>query len=333
MMSVKTAKTAAAALSVCLAFLFALPVFADKFDGEAKKAREKKGPVIKCSPDGTVKDTVSFEEALKKLRSGSVLQLSPGMYNTREVVTIDQNNIVIEGDGSGGHVDLFLYAYGTDVVIRNIYLHTVDCGDAVIVDSKIVGLCLSNGGKKSDALVYNCVIGGASVYPNRSDMVFKNCTIVQAFEPPEGGVTDQAWRYGTSHWSGKYALINFGNVEKNGEVQFINCVVFSGYGIFNNVPKTLDISVENSLFYARKSLVFIGDEKKSVKDIKGLDEYFAKCKIKGQNLLDKPVFAKPPDPHSWHNIWSNSMELSPSSPGRKQGMGANVPPGKPIPAP
>ena len=107
-----------------VSFAFIFPCLSDaKVDSIVQKARNAKGTkTIKCSPNGEVQGTVSLEEAMKELRSGMVLHMLPGNYNPKDLIIIEQNNVIIEGDGSGGECHLPLVIYGKDCVIRNICL-------------------------------------------------------------------------------------------------------------------------------------------------------------------------------------------------------------------
>ena len=75
-------------LALLLAFTCNPLLFAavDRSKKLIEYARKKTGRKIVCSPGGKVAGTITYEQALKKLSSGMILQMHPGFYNTKNLV-------------------------------------------------------------------------------------------------------------------------------------------------------------------------------------------------------------------------------------------------------
>ena len=298
-----------------------------------QKARTQQGSkTIICSPNGEKEGTVSLEEGLKELRSGMVLHLTPGYYNPKEPVILEQNNIIVESDGSDNVCYLPLTVYGKDCVIRKINVRWIEAGDVVIVDSKTNwgGITISNGGKKVEAVIFNTITHGMSIYADKSDITIAESTILRAYEPKEGGEVEAAWRYNT-HVRGVYNIINFGKMEKKGNVTFERCILYSGSNIFS-VPangKMIEITLDNNIIYAKKGIA--ATKEKSVNDLKDLNDFFG-VKLKGDNIHKQPTFLKELNVKADWQLYTDTLTLAASSPGYGKNIGANMGP-KNMPVP
>ncbi len=300
---------------------------ADKTDNDAKNARNKTGKMIKCSPGGKVADTVTLEKGIASLKPGMVLRLLPGTYNSFEMPIIRKDRIIVEGDASGGYCNLHLVIYGRDCIVRNLSIYHLEAGDATIVDSKIYGLVILSSTRRCKSLIYNCAINSESVYPENNDVMFKYCTILRGkIVKNRRGEVAQTFSY-RQHRYGMYSIINFGEVEKKGDVTFDKCIFYSNAHVFGRVSKQINLTLEDCLVYNPMSIINLG-EKKSVNTLKNLNEYY-NLRMRGSNSRKKPSFVKEPT-NSWGNLTRDEFILKKDSPGK--GLGVNMgPKGIPVP--
>ncbi|OGV55884.1 MAG: hypothetical protein A2017_03735 [Lentisphaerae bacterium GWF2_44_16] len=307
-------------------FAFNRSAYSDEIDNAVQKARTAQGTiVIKCSPGGTVEGTVSLEDGLKNLKSGMSLYLFPENYNPKELVILEQDNIIIEGDGSGSECYLPLIVYGKDCIVRNIHLRSLEAGDITVVDSKIWRLLITNGGKRVKAVIFNSCMRGLSIYADKSEIMLRESTILNSREPTETANAEQAWRYGTSiHHDFYYNMVSFGNIATKGEVFFEKCIIYSGSGIFGTCVKgkSLELTLEENLIFFKKALISTGKDKMFVA-LKELGDFF-KVRLKGNNILKEPVFKKALDTKSYWQLYTNNLTLTDTSPGYGKGLGANM---------
>lgn len=313
-----------------LLFFLSGPLSAQqKVQSIAQKARTMEGKILRCSPDGS-DGTVSIYDAPKLLKSGMVLKLLPGNYNPRELITFEQNNIVIEGDSPNLYCDLNIIVYGKDVVIRNICAKSVEGGDVTIIDSRIYQIFITNGGKKVEAYIINCALNTLSLYPDKSEITIANSTILNALEVAEEVYSDM--RYASSG-RGTYSLINIGTVTK-GSVSFEKCLLYSNWAVFalNSSNKTLDLTLDGNIIYFAKAFVAVGKDK-FVTDLKVLKDYCA-LKLKDDNILgSKPVFEKDANlKTSWNFQDSKFFMLKPESVGAGKNIGVLIDPKTGMPA-
>lgn len=318
---------------VSFAFVFSsLDVTAANISSIVQKARTQKGSkTIICSPGGEKEGTVSLEEGMKELRSGMVLHLLPGYYNPKELIMIDQNNVIIEGDGSGGECHLPMVIYGKDCIVRNIHLRWLEAGDITVVDTKAWNITITNGGKKIEAVIFNSIARNLSIYADKSDITISESSILQSYLPKEGGEVDAAWRYNTSIHGSYYTIVGFGNMEKKGSLTFEKCILYSNSGLFS-VPtnsKLIDITLDSNIISFKKALAMT--KEKTVNDLKDLKDFFG-VKLKGDNIVKEPIFLKTPDIKSHWQLNTDTLTLKDGSPGYGKGIGANMGP-KNVPVP
>ena len=327
----RTVLTGILALTAFFSLFFCLD--AANVSAIVQKARAQQGSkTIKCSPGGEVEGTVSLEEGVKELRSGMTLHLVPGYYNPKEPIIFEQNNIIIESDGSNELCYLPLIVYGKDCIIRSIHARWIEAGDVVIVDSKThwSGITISNGGKKVEAVIFNTITHSLSIYADKSDVTVAECTILRAYEPKEGGEVETTWRYDT-HIRGAYNIINFGNMERKGSVTFERCILYSGSNIFDapSNSKMIELILDSNIIYAKKGLA--ATKEKTVTDLKDLKDFFG-VKLKGDNIHKQPTFVNAPNVKSDWQLYTNTLTLASSSPGYGKNIGANMGP-KDMPVP
>lgn len=314
----------------------ALPLFADKADDEANKARANKGSgvVIVCSPYGKVEGTVTLDEAVKKAKRGTVVRLLPGFYNPIELPIFDDDGVILEGDGSGGYIDMPVILYGRDIIVRSLFIRSIEAEDAVIVDCKTHHVTLTTSGRTSKPVVYNTCMNGVTIYPNMQEIVFKNCAIVNGVDIDDSkvGQVDSRWAYGT--WSyGYYGVINIGDMVKKGKLEITKCVINSNADLFNRGNKMLELNFKDNVIYFSHSMVAVGKDKPAVK-ADNAEEHFT---VKGgaiakTNSLEKPIFKR--EAKGWTHYWhldTNVFVLVPGSPGYDK-FGVNMgPKGIPVP--
>ncbi|OGV46446.1 MAG: hypothetical protein A2017_02050 [Lentisphaerae bacterium GWF2_44_16] len=326
-------------LSAVLCFCVSFSVSGGKLDDIAQKARTVQNKeIIKCSPDGSIEGTVSLEKAVENLKSGTTLHLLPGYYNPQTLIMLKQDNLIIEGDGSGGECHFQLIAHGKNCIVRNIYLRSLEGGDITVVDSKMRGIAITNGGQKVNALIFNSCVMGLSIYANKSDITIAESTIFNPREPTEKTSAVQTWRYGTTmHNDSHFRLVNFGNIEIKGDVTFERCIIYSGSLILGNCVngKSLELIFDNNLIFGKKGLLIPPGGKdakeKIVSDFKGLKDFFS-VKLKGDNILKQPLFDKASNPKADFQLYTQNLTLAKASPEYDKGLGANMGPGNmPVP--
>ncbi len=325
-------------LAVAAFFLAAsFPLLADRVDDEAMKARVAKGSgtVILCSPYGKVDGTVGFDEAVKKAKRGTIVRLLPGFYNPIELPIFDDDGVIIEGDGSGGYVDVPLILYGRDIIVRNINARSIEAEDATIVDTKVHSITLTSSNRTSKPVVYNVCMNNISVYANLQEIALKNCTIVSGVDIDDSkvGQVDNRWSYGS--WSyNYYSVIYLGNMVKKGKLEITECVINTNADLFNEGNKMLELTLKDNVIYVSHSAIAVAKDKSAVK-LDAVEEHFA---MKGgapskSNILAKPVFKR--EAKGWHDNWNLTTEcfvLTPQSPGADKGWGVNMgPKGVPVP--
>jgi hypothetical protein len=306
--------------------LSAVALFADRLDDEANRVRALKGTtIIKCSPYGKVEGTVSYEEAVKKAKRGCVIQFLPGFYNPIELLIFDDDGIIIEGDGSGGLVNLPIVCYGRDVIVRNIVARSIEVDDANIVDAMACHIIVTSGGvKNAKTLLYNCCMNGISLYPNLQDISLKDCTIVNAVERSDSGEAIQQFAYGLGR-QGYYSVINIGEIPKKGKLTIENCIINSNADLFSRPEKELELTLKDNLIFLGHSIIPVPKDKPPIK-FDAIEAQFApKGTVVKGNLSMKPVFLNPAV--GWIEGWNlnpKTFTLSPQSPGADKGWGVNM---------
>lgn len=308
--------------------LFFLSAFlsADKVDSEINKVRNQKGKsIIRCSPDGKVPDTKTLSEAMQLLKPGMTLQLLPGRYNPQERFIFSQDNIIIEGDGSGGFVDYDLILYGKNCILRNINIRSCRGGEAIkIVDARAHGLAVTASRvRRGFSIVANCALNSLLIYPNLQDVVVRNCTIVNAHKVQEKRTIVQSPSYSSRFVGGYvYNLLSFGQMEKKGNVEFGDCVLYSEGNMFSGGDsKMLTLILSNNIIYFARSIVSTKDPKVLRKSMKTLKERY-RVKLKGKNLLKKPEFIKEPTAKSYRA--KDCFILKPESAELIKGVGCRM---------
>jgi hypothetical protein len=298
-------------------------VNAEKLESAVSKARKATGNVITCVPYN--KDGLHIDEAIKKLRTGSILRVTPGYYYSKETLNKRVNipkrvsNIIIEGDGSSGFCDLEINFEGKNCIVRNIWLNSIECYDGTIVDSTIVNLILVNGGKKVEQFVDNCCLNCVSLYADRAKMFFKNCTLLRVLTPKPD--QEGQWRYNAIRHS-YGGMINLGALEHKGEITFTDCVFYTNQYLFRTHWKTdpLKIFFDNCMIYGEQGSWFNGKE---VANLDGCKDYL-KLRTKGDLTDQKASFVKKPN-YAWHRS-GRDFELANNCPGKKANLGANIGP-------
>jgi hypothetical protein len=314
-----------------LIFIFLnTPLFADKLDAEINRARTKTGKLIKCSPYGKVPGTISLEEAGKKLRSGMILQMLPGYYNPMDLIIFDQDKIIIEGDGSGGHVDVPIILYGRNCIIRNIRARSVEGESMTMVDTVTHYLTITSGNKRGKTIIANSAFNWLRIYPNAQNITIKNCTLVNGEKVKDEGKILQRAIY-TTHKRNVYTSVAFGEMVKKGKIDILDSIFYTEGHLFGSDRKLLSLFLQDNIFHVGRSLVTAKIGKTGVKSISGMKEHF-ELKTKGKNDLGKPIFVKAPNEnHHWDWARDNFI-LTPKSPGYGKNIGVCMgPKGVPVP--
>ena len=313
----------AAIFSVAASHAFA----GDKADDEAMKARSIKGvTTIRCSPYGKVEGTVGFDEAVKKAKRGTVVQLLPGFYNPMELPIFDDDGVIIEGDGSGGYVDVPLILYGRDIVIRNIKVRSIEAEDAIIVDTISNHITLTTSNRTSKPVVYNCCMNGTTIYANMQEVVYKYCTIVNGKDVDDSTVGQSDGRLSYSGGSNYYySVIDIGQMVKKGKLEFENCVINSNADLFNKGDKMLELTMKDNLIYFTHSLTGVQKDKSPVKIEGGEEAFMTKGSLAKANVFGRPLFKNPAEKWGWGwRLDRESFILTPQSPAGDKGWGANM---------
>ncbi len=302
----------------------------DYGDAAAANARAKKGSgLIVCSPRGLKPGTVTPEEAAKTAKKGDVIRLLSGFYNPIELIPFNDDELTIEGDGSGGYVDLPVILTGRDCVVRNLRARSIEGEDVVIVDSIAHHFVVTSarGGK---SVIKNCAMNFLSLYPNQQEVYLRNCSIVEGIEVSDVGSAVQNWTYGTSI-SSVYSVIALGEMPKKGKLDIQRCMISSMGHLFSRESKTLELTVKDNLIFVAHSLVAVPPDKAQVRSFEALDSSF-NMKGRDGNLTSKPAL-KASFSKYWHwDLNKDLFILAPESPGYGKGYGCNMS-GKGIPVP
>jgi len=315
-------KAVMASLALCC---FCSLSWAGEIEDEVKKAKSKTGEILRCSPAGKVPGTLSLEETIKKAQPGNVIQFLPGSYrSTTELFIFDQDNLIVEGDGSGGYVDLGIILYGRDCIVRNIFAAGIEGGGNLLAfDSKTRGFLITGDeSRKGKTTLYNCCMNSLSIYPNMQDITIKNCSIITGAEVSRSEVkVVQTWGYGTVTSGGgfnDYSIVRFGSMNAKGDLRFEKCVIYSQWDLFAGGNKMLDLDLKDNIIYAGHSLIAVRKDTPEIKDISAIWNYFASNK-KNTNLMERPIFNKDPKGH-WA-LDKDHFLITPSSPGYDKGCG------------
>ncbi len=299
-------------------------VNADRTDALINNARTKEGKIVKCSPYGKVPGTLSLEDAAKRLRSGMILRMSPGHYNPKELIIFNQDKIIVEGDGSGGYVNVPLILYGRNCIVRNMYVRDIEGESMIAVDCTVHSLRVTSGKKRGKPIVANCAMNYLTIYDNAQDVTVKNCTVQVGEIVKDEGKVDKRWSYATSI-RGVYDIIRFGDMVKKGKLLFDRCIFYSEGHLFNKSNKLIVLTLENNIIYCGRSLVRVAKGKSEIKSINGLKDLFT-LKTKGKNEIVKPLFVKAPRPNSHWDLGKDYFILIPKSPGFGKNIGVNMGP-------
>jgi hypothetical protein len=316
----------------CQPLLFAA---VDRSQKLIEYARKKTGRKIVCSPGGKVPGTITYEQALKKLSSGMILQMYPGFYNSKELVIFRKDNLIIEGIGAG-YVNTPIIMYGKKCIVRNVYARGISGGNITIIDSKAHGITIL-AGKAGKTIVANCAMNSLSLYANTQDILIKNCTILRAYKVKNVGKASQSWTYYT-HRTGRYSLIGFGQMLKKGKVKFENCILYSGENLFYRPSTFIGLTMQNNIIHCERSLIPVSEKKTPIRSFTLLkDKFVLKLKKKKfqrtsgkmkkateANFIEKPLFKKAPSLVSWWDLSRDNFILLPNSPGYGQGIGVNM---------
>ena len=313
---------------------FAAPKKMDKIAKEIEEARKKTGDVVTCSPFGKVPGTLTIEEASKKLRPGMILRLLPGKYNPLDLVVFEQDRLIIESDNSGGYVDLPLYLYGKDCIVRNICVRAVEVDSGVIVDTKSHSISITSGTKRGTAVVANCAANSMMFYDNSQDITVRNTSVVNGVQVKDEGRVVNLRVY-TTHAISVYNIINFGKMEKKGKIAFENCMFFSDGHIFGGDEasmKLVNLTLDDNLIWCKRSLYRTSaKDKTEVKAVEGLDKYFTLGK-EIKNVLVKPPLKDTPN-ENWNWDMRPGVFIITSGPGSNKEYGCNMSESKGIPIP
>jgi len=322
-------ETAALILAFSLLAPFRSLGAGDYADDAAAKARAKTGSgLIVCSPRGLTPGTVAPEEAAKSAKKGNVVRFLSGFYNPVELIPFNDDDLIIEGDGGGGYVDLPIILMGRDCVVRNLRARSIEGEDVVMVDS-IAHHFIVTSARGGKSVLKNCAMNFLNVYPNQQEVYLRNCSIVEGIEVTDAGSAAQNWTYGTSI-SSVYSVIGIGEMPKKGKLDIQRCLIFSMGHLFSRECKTLELELQGNLIFVANSLVSVPSDKAQVRSLDALDAYF-NVKGKGDNLTSKPLF-KAPFNKFWH--WDLNKDVftqAPESPGYGK-YGCNMSP-KGIPVP
>ena len=309
----------------------------DRSDKLIAAARQKKGRVITCSPNGKVPGTLSYEAAWKKMSSGMVLRMHPGFYNTKQLVIFRKDNLIIEGIGSG-YINTPIIVYGKNCIIRNVRARGISGGNMIVVDSIAHGIYVL-AGKTGKTIIANCAGNSLSIYPNQQDVLIKNCTFLRSYKVKNVGKASQSWTYNT-YRSGRYSLVSFGRILKKGRVKFENCILYSGENMFSHPSKFINLTLQNNIIHCERSMIPVAETKTPIKGLEGkMKELFSlrlkrksysrtrrkpKDAPKEANFLVKPLFKITPSTTAWWQLSRDNFVLLPNSPGYGKDLGVNM---------
>jgi len=309
---------------------------ADKIDKELAEARTKTGEVVTCSAFGKVPGTLTIEEAAKKLKPGMVLRLLPGYYNPLDLVIFEQDRLIIESDNSGGYVNLPLYLYGKECIVRNINIRTLEADSGIIVDTKAHAITITSGAKRGSAIIANCATNSIMLYDNSQDITVRNTSVVNGVEAKEGEVKIVQSRTYSTHSTGGhiYNIIGFGKMERKGKVTFEKCMFFSDGHLFNGnhaSMKLVNLTLNDNLIWCAHSLFLVAKGKTELKTIEGLKDYFDDCKGIKNTFAKPPLKLTPSDTWNW-DVRPGIFIIT-SGPGSDKEYGCNMSEAKGIPVP
>jgi hypothetical protein len=272
-----------------------------------------------------------------------ILQMHPGFYNTKNLVIFRKDKLIIEGIGAG-YINTPIIMYGKGCIVRNVYSRGISGGNITIVDSKAHGITIL-AGKAGKTIVANCATNSISLFANTQDILLKNCTILRAYKVKNVGKASQSWTYNT-HRTGRYSLVNFGQMMKKGRVKFENCILYSGENLLGRPSVFIELTMQNNIIYCERSLIPVSEKKTPIRSFSLLNDKFV-LKIKKKkfqrtsgrmkkateaNFMEKPLFKKAPNQKSWWDLSRDNFVLLPNSPGYGQGIGVNMgPKGIPVP--
>lgn len=312
-----------------------LSAFADRYDDEANRARTQKGTtILRTSPNGRVPGTIKFEDACKKATRGTVIRMLPGFYNCQDLVTIEADGVIIEGETTA-HCDTPIYAYGKNTIFRNLYIRSIEGEDFVAVDCKTNSITVTTSNAKNSTLIYNCAMNRLFVYPSSQDVMIKYSTIVRG-DIIDSKTVIQSTTYGTNVRD-IYAIIGTGELPKGrGEINIDKSVIYSQGFIFDRECKLMKLEISDSIIYGGHGQVKQNQpNNQQPKAISFKDAY--QYKQKGDIITQRPIFVKEPT-NSYLDGWvfhdKNYFVLKDNSPGYDKGygvfMGDN---GMPVPNP
>ena len=323
-------------LALFIAFCPLLLIAVDRDGKLIEYARKKTGRKIVCSPDGKIPGTLTYEQALKKLSPGMILQMHPGFYNSKELVIFHKDKLIIEGIGAG-YINTPIIMYGKGCIVRNVYARGISGGNITIVDSKAYYGISILAGKSGKTIVANCAMNSLSMYANTQDITIRNCTILRSYKVKNVGKASQSWTYNTWRVS-RYSLIGFGQMLKKGRVKFENCILYSGENLFSHPSTFIELTMQNNIIHCERSLIPVSEKKTPLRSFSMLkDKFNLKLKKKKfqrtrgkqkkateANYMEKPLFKRPPSLVSWWNVSRDNFVLLPNSPGYGQGIGVNM---------
>lgn len=292
-------------LSAFIVLTFAFITYA----GELENAREAKGKtVIKCSPDGKNGGLILLR-AIDQLKRGSELIILPGSYDS--TINIDEDRVIISGDGSGKKANVSINLTGKDCIVRNLWANNVTAvNDCIVVDSIISDFSTGYSGKgKVKSAMYNT--GLCSINTDYRDirMKIENCTFIS-----EGTILD---------------------CEQNTRWTITNSIFYSNQSVFRfdgYGRKKAKLSLKDNLIFGKTALgikeyVDSGSDKSSASSLKELKK-LASVTLKGKNIVEKPEFAEPVTFIGDHAFYSWRMSpkylmQKPDSPGKGKGIDIN----------
>lgn len=312
--------------------IFAQQKKMDKIDKEIENARTKTGEVVICSPSGKVPGTLTIDEAAKKLRPGMVLRLLPGNYNPMDMIIFEQDRIIVESDNSGGYINMPLYLYGKDCIVRGVNIRGVEADSGIIIDSKSHGITITSGEKRGSAIIANCAMNGLHLYDNGQDITVRNCSVVNGAEVNEEVKVVQTRTYSTHTTGYVYNIINFGKMEKKGKVTFENCMLFSDGHLFNGEHasmKLINLTLKDNLIWCKRSLFSVPLKAVDLKTVDKLASFFNMGK-ETKNVFEKPKLKL--EPGGWWDTRPGIFIVA-SGNGSDKEYGCNMSESKGIPVP
>lgn len=269
-----------------------LSAFADKYDDEANRARNQKGTtVLRTSPGGRVQGTIKFEDACKKATRGTVIHMLPGFYNPQDIVAVDADGVIIEGDGNG-YCDTPIYAYGKNTIFRNLHARSLEGEDFIAVDCKVNSITVTTSNAKNTTLIYNCAMNRLFIYPSSMDIMLKYSTIVRG-DIIDSKTVVQSTTYGTN-FRDIYAIIGTGDLPKGrGELNIDKSIVYSQGFIFDRECKLMNLEISDSVIYAGHGQVKQNQPNNQQPKAIGFKDAF-QYKQKGDIITQRPLFVKEP---------------------------------------